>query len=90
LDDDGFIGQSAGGIVSCRSTRLDEIDWALRPFEEDSSFASAPAEQVWNPAYLAWVREANSIDSQENPDTDSNAEPSEDLADFLDWLETQK
>jgi serine/threonine-protein kinase len=70
--------------------RLDEIDWALRPFEEDSSFVSAAAEQVWNPAYLAWVREANLVAPEEPADTAADAGPSDDLAEFLDWLETQK
>jgi serine/threonine-protein kinase len=70
--------------------RLDEVDWALRPFEEDSSLASTPAEQVWNPAYLAWVREANLIDPAEQADTATSVGPSEDLTEFLDWLETQK
>ena len=74
--------------MSINTVRRDRL--ALRPFEDDSSFASAPAEQGWNPADVAWVREANSIDSQENPDPVSNAEPSEDLADFPDWLDTQK
>jgi eukaryotic-like serine/threonine-protein kinase len=84
-----IVAQMLGKSPDTRP-RLDEIDWALRPFEEDSSFVAATAEQVWNPAYLAWVREANLIESEEPADTDADAAPTDDLAEFLDWLETQK
>jgi serine/threonine protein kinase len=70
--------------------RLDEVDEALRPFEEDSPFVSTPAEQVWNPDYLAWVREANLLEPAQSADTAADTATSDDLTDFLDWLETQK
>ncbi len=70
--------------------RLDAVESALRPFEEDSSLVSRSAEQVWNPEYLAWVREMNLIDPAESAETAADAGPSDDLLEFLDWLKEQK
>ncbi len=69
--------------------RLNEVDWALQPFEEDGSVASTPADQVWNADYLAWVREVDLTDPAELSATATDAGTSDELLEFLDWLEKQ-
>lgn len=65
-----------------------EIDWALNPFVDDSSLAAAPAEQVWNPEYLAWLREFNSTGT-DIPDVATEIGLTDEATEFFDWLTKQ-
>jgi serine/threonine protein kinase len=66
--------------------RLNEVDWALQPLDNNSPVVSTAAEQVWNPEYLAWVREVNQIEPVTAGVVEAEAEGSDELTEFLEWI----
>lgn len=66
---------------------LAEVDWAIQQFESAGSVAPVSHEQAWNPKYLAWLREVNTVAPVSNsPDEDEDGSQ---LLEFLNWLRTQ-
>ncbi len=65
---------------------LGDVDWTLQSLAADSPLDATP-DTVWNPDYLAWIRDASLVETSPLPDPASK--PRSDLSEFLDWMEKQ-